>query len=123
MIDINPGHADFEKVTWGLVPSSFVLMLALLVFFTGLGRMVQDIYARQRDIAEGVQWRDPEQLQNWIGELSKSEPVVVYCAYGFDVGRNVTKTLIERGFDARFVRGGISAWYAAGGARALKPNG
>jgi hypothetical protein len=33
----------------------------------------------------------------------------------------VTKTLIERGFDARFVRGGIAAWYASGGARALKP--
>ena len=29
--------------------------------------------------------------------------------------------LIERGFDARFIRGGVSAWYAAGGARALKP--
>jgi Fe-Mn family superoxide dismutase len=33
----------------------------------------------------------------------------------------VTKTLMERGFDARFIRGGISAWYAAGGARVLKP--
>jgi len=48
--------------------------------------------------------------------------VAVYCAYGFDVGRNVTKTLIERGFDARFLRGGVSAWYASGGARALRPD-
>jgi Fe-Mn family superoxide dismutase len=47
--------------------------------------------------------------------------VAVYCSYGFDVGRNVTKTLIERGFDALFVRGGIAAWYASGGARALRP--
>jgi Fe-Mn family superoxide dismutase len=47
--------------------------------------------------------------------------VAVYCSYGFDVGRNVTKTLIERGFDARFVRGGVAAWYASGGARALRP--
>src|SRR5206468_2653227 len=37
------------------------------------------------------------------------------------MSRNVTKTLIERGFDARFVRGGIAAWYASGGARALRP--
>ena len=44
--------------------------------------------------------------------------MAVYCSYGFDVGRNVTKTLIERGFDARFVRGGIAAWYASGRARA-----
>ena len=42
-------------------------------------------------------------------------------AHGFDVGRNVTKTLIERGFDARFVRGGLAAWYALGGARAMRP--
>ena len=47
--------------------------------------------------------------------------MAVYCAYGFDVGCNVTNTLIERGFDGRFVRGGIAAWYASGGARALRP--
>ena len=28
---------------------------------------------------------------------------------------------LRRRFDARFLRGGISAWYAAGGARALRP--
>jgi hypothetical protein len=48
--------------------------------------------------------------------------VAVYCSYGFDVGCNVTKTLIERGCDARFVRGGVAAWYAWGGARALRPD-
>jgi len=36
-------------------------------------------YERGPEIAEGVKWRDPEQLQQWIGELSKSAPVVVYC--------------------------------------------
>ena len=35
--------------------------------------------SRLQDIAEGVQWRDPEQLQQWMDELSRSEPVVVYC--------------------------------------------
>jgi hypothetical protein len=35
----------------------------------------------------------------------------------------VTKTFIERGFDAHFLRGGIAAWYASGGARALQPAG
>jgi len=48
--------------------------------------------------------------------------VAVYCSYGFDVGCNVTKTLIERGFDARYIRGGVSAWYATEGARALRPD-
>jgi superoxide dismutase, Fe-Mn family len=89
---------------------------------------VQIVDARQRDhmsrhldLMAAATWRDPDRVEEWIGELMPDKPVAVYCAYGFDVGRNVTKTLIERGFDARFVRGGISAWYAAGGARALKP--
>ncbi len=29
--------------------------------------------------------------------------------------------LRKHGFDAKYVRGGLSAWYAAGGERALKP--
>ena len=89
---------------------------------------VQIIDARQRDhmsllpdLMAGATWRDPDRIDEWIGELAPDKPVAVYCAWGFDVGRNVTKTLMERGFDARFLRGGISAWYAAGGARALKP--
>jgi Fe-Mn family superoxide dismutase len=38
---------------------------------------------RTQEIVEGATWRDPEKLQEWMKELSKSEPVVVYCAYGF----------------------------------------
>jgi hypothetical protein len=43
--------------------------------------------------------------------------------HGFHVGRNVTRALRERGLDARYLRGGVSAWYAAGGARAIRPAG
>src|SRR6185369_3058856 len=57
--------------------------------------------SRLQDIAEGVQWRDPEQLQQWMGELSKTEPVVVYCAYGFHVGCKTAIKLREAGFDAK----------------------
>ena len=92
------------------------------------GSGVQVVDARQRDhmsrypdLMAGATWRDPDHVEEWIVELTSDKPVAVYCAYGFDVGRNVTKTLIEHGFDARFVRGGVSAWYAAGGARVLKP--
>jgi superoxide dismutase, Fe-Mn family len=91
---------------------------------------VQIVDARQRDhisryadLMAGATWRDPDRVGEWIAELKADKPVSVYCSYGFDVGRNVTRTLIERGFDAHFVRGGISAWYASGGARALKPTG
>jgi Fe-Mn family superoxide dismutase len=70
----------------------------------------------------GATWRDPDRVEEWIAELTANKPVAVYCSYGFDVGCNVTKTLIERGFDARFIRGGVAAWYASGGARALRPD-
>jgi superoxide dismutase, Fe-Mn family len=92
------------------------------------GEPVQLLDARPRhhisrtvDLMEGAQWRDPDRVQEWIGELSPDQPVAVYCAYGFHVGCNVTRLLRERGFDARYVRGGVSAWYALGGARAMRP--
>lgn len=69
---------------------------------------------RNHDIADGVQWRDPEQLQQWMGELSKAEPVVVYCAYGFHVGCRTAIKLREAGFDARYMNSGHSGWKAIG---------
>jgi len=53
--------------------------------------------------------------------MRSDAPVFVYCAYGYHVGCGVTAALRERGFDAKYIRGGLSAWYAAGGERALKP--
>jgi Fe-Mn family superoxide dismutase len=70
--------------------------------------------SRQQDIADGIPWRDPDRIQDWIGEHSKSEPVVVYCAYGFHVGCKTAIALRDAGFDARFMKGGHSAWKAIG---------
>jgi len=77
--------------------------------------------SRQQDIAEGIRWRDPEQLQEWIGELSKSEPVVVYCAYGFHIGCKTAIKLREAGFDARYMNSGHSGWKATGGPIKMGP--
>jgi Fe-Mn family superoxide dismutase len=71
--------------------------------------------SRTQDIAVGATWRDPERVQEWMGELSKTEPVVVYCVYGFHVGCRAAITLREAGFDARYMKGGHSGWKAAGG--------
>ena len=93
------------------------------------GEPVQVLDARPRhhisrtvDVMEGAIWRDPDRVDEWIGDLALDRPVAVYCAYGFHVGCGVTKTLRDRGFDARYIRGGVSAWYATGGPRALRPN-
>jgi Fe-Mn family superoxide dismutase len=78
-------------------------------------------FSRVADMMEGAIWRDPERVADWCAELSADVPVAVYCAYGFHVGCGVTAALRERGFDARYVKGGLSAWYGMGGARALRP--
>ena len=77
--------------------------------------------SRQQDIAADIPWRDPEQLQQWIGELKKDEPVVVYCAYGFHVGCRTAIKLREAGFDAKYMDSGHSGWRAAGGPVKMYP--
>jgi Fe-Mn family superoxide dismutase len=71
--------------------------------------------ARQGEVMEGVTWRDPDHVQEWIKDLSKSDPVVVYCVYGFHVGCRVAGVLRDAGFDARYMEGGHSALKALGG--------
>lgn len=80
-------------------------------------------FSRAKDMMAGATWRDPERVDDWCLELSTDAPVVVYCAYGFHVGCGVTAALRERGFDARYIKGGLSAWYSMGGARALPSTG
>jgi len=67
------------------------------------GEPVQVLDARPRhhisrtvDVMAGATWRDPDRVDEWIGELSPEQPVAVYCAYGFHVGCNVTRALRPR---------------------------
>jgi superoxide dismutase, Fe-Mn family len=93
------------------------------------GEPLQVIDARPRfhvtratDMMADAVYRDPYLVEDWMSELAPDKPVVVYCAYGFNVGCAVVATLRDRGFlNARYLSGGLSAWYAAGGARALRP--
>jgi Fe-Mn family superoxide dismutase len=68
---------------------------------------------RAQDIVEGAVWRDPERVDEWIGELSKTTPVVTFCVYGFHIGCQTAETLRNAGFDARYMAGGHYAWKAA----------
>jgi superoxide dismutase, Fe-Mn family len=70
---------------------------------------------RAQDIMEGAVWRDPERVDEWMGELSKSEPVVTFCVYGFHIGCETAETLRKAGFDARYLAGGYYAWKAKKG--------
>lgn len=72
--------------------------------------------SRQENIMDGAVWRDPDRVKDWAGELSKTDPVVVFCAYGFHVGCKTAIALRDAGFDASYMKGGHSAWKAIGGA-------
>src|SRR5947209_5783782 len=86
------------------------------------GQAVQVVDARPRaslswtqEVMQGATWRDPERVPEWAIELSKSDPVVVFCSYGFHVGCKTAIKLRDLGFDAKFMQGGHSAWKAIGG--------
>ena len=86
------------------------------------GQPIQIIDTRPRhystkaqDIMAGATWRDPERVDEWIGALSKTEPVVTFCVYGFHVGCETAETLRKAGFDARYMAGGHYAWKATKG--------
>jgi Fe-Mn family superoxide dismutase len=71
--------------------------------------------SRAQDMMEGAVWRDPERVDEWIGDLSKTAPVVTFCVYGFHIGCETAVTLRKAGFDARYMAGGHYAWKAAKG--------
>ena len=71
-------------------------------------------YAQARDVLAGATWRDPARLAAWSSELDPSRPVLVYCFHGLDIGCSAALSLRARGFDARYVAGGIEACRAAG---------
>ena len=86
------------------------------------GKRVQIIDTRPRhystraqDIVEGAVWRDPERLEEWMPSLSKDEPVVTFCVYGFHIGCQSAAALRKAGFDARYMAGGHYAWKAIKG--------
>jgi Fe-Mn family superoxide dismutase len=86
------------------------------------GKRVQIIDNRPRhyvtkssDIMAGAVWRDPERIEEWMGELSKSDPVITFCVYGFHIGCEAATKLRDAGFDASYMAGGHYAWKAMKG--------
>jgi Fe-Mn family superoxide dismutase len=70
--------------------------------------------AQATETIQGASWFDPARLDAWSASLDPTQPVVVCCVHGLDVGRSTAMALRARGFDARYLEGGIEAWRAAG---------
>jgi superoxide dismutase, Fe-Mn family len=62
----------------------------------------------------GAGWRDPARVDAWAGELPAGAQVLVYCVLGHEVSRMTALRLRAAGVQARFLRGGIEGWRAAG---------
>jgi superoxide dismutase, Fe-Mn family len=111
--------ADLVQKEFGDLPGVSVEEVKTLL---DSGQRIQLIDARPKhyvtrtqDIIDGATWRDPERVTEWAGELSKSDPVVVFCVYGFHIGCQTAGALREAGFDAKYMKGGHAAWKAIGG--------
>jgi superoxide dismutase, Fe-Mn family len=78
-------------------------------------------YEQTSALIPGASWRDPAQVEHWSRELQPGGDVVVYCGYGHEVGRATALRLRSAGLNARFLRGGIDGWQAAG--RPVHPKG
>ena len=72
--------------------------------------------AQRTDMLAGATMRAPAALPRWVEELPRGRPIAVYCICGFQVSGTAVKELRQRGYDARALVGGITAWHAIGGA-------
>jgi Fe-Mn family superoxide dismutase len=71
---------------------------------------------RRTDMLAGATMHAPAALPRWVEDLPRDRPVVVYCICGFQVSGTAVTELRRRGYDARALVGGITAWHAIGGA-------
>jgi Fe-Mn family superoxide dismutase len=69
----------------------------------------------------GAAHRDARRVEEWAAEVPRDREVVVYCVYGFQVGKDAAAELRRRGVRARALAGGISAWRAMGGGTVPAP--
>ena len=80
-------------------------------------------FLKAPDMLSGALRRDPENIEIWADELPSAASVVVYCVHGHEVSQNAARALTERGFQVRFVEGGLEAFRSAGGEFMRKPAG
>jgi superoxide dismutase, Fe-Mn family len=71
---------------------------------------------RRTDMLPGATMHAPAALPQWVDALPRNRPIAVYCICGFQVSGTAVTELRRRGFDARALAGGITAWHAIGGA-------
>jgi Fe-Mn family superoxide dismutase len=72
------------------------------------------MFEKAGTVITGASWRDPAAIADWARDVPRDKEIVVYCVYGHEIGRATALRLRAQGVQARFLRGGIDAWQAAG---------
>jgi Fe-Mn family superoxide dismutase len=72
------------------------------------------VFEQATAMIPGARWFDPAAVDRWAAELPAGRALIVYCVYGHEVGRSTAMRLRAAGLDARYLRGGIDGWQAAG---------
>jgi Fe-Mn family superoxide dismutase len=62
----------------------------------------------------GARRAPPDRVDEVVATLPKDAKVLVYCAWGFEIGTDCAAKFRDRGVDAVAVAGGIGAWRADG---------
>ena len=78
-------------------------------------------FAQSGHMLPGAKRGDPDEIADWSRALDAGQAIVVYCVHGHEVSRNAARQLCAQGLQARFLRGGITAWEEAGLPLAEKP--
>lgn len=58
----------------------------------------------------GTEWRNPDDVENWMKEIGAGDRVIVYCVHGRHVSQGVCAKLREKGVRASYLEGGIEGW-------------
>jgi len=72
------------------------------------------VFEQARVVLPGSRWCDPSAVATWAGEVPAASEVIVYCVHGHEVSRATALRLRAAGLNARYLRGGIDTWQAAG---------
>ena len=76
-------------------------------------RRKADFDASPKKIGSALR-RDPEKVDEWIDEIPRDKPVVVYCVRGGSVSQSTADRLQQTHPDVKFLQGGITAWVELG---------
>lgn len=72
------------------------------------------VFDEAATLISGARWCDSAAVCDRASDVPTDQKVVVYCVYGHEVGRTRAMRLRAAGVVARYLRGGIDGWQAAG---------